>query len=152
MDADQLKSWIHDYRVCWEMHPHVELRGERRLHVGYDLTLFARHPTALGNDPGLEASGRCHDVLREIAAAVIPKEPRPMLYEVAPFDTAVHLRLETNWEPEAELDVAILQRDGAFSELDQAERRCATEIQKELGRLGVRHGTWPAVESLNRDH
>jgi hypothetical protein len=129
------------------MGPRVEIHGERRAQVGYDLSLYASHPNALGGDPGSRASRRCHGVLQEIAAAVIPKEPRPMWYELAPFDSSLCLRPETRWTPEIELDVAILQRDG-FNELDAGERRCAAEIQKELARLGVRHVAWPAVESL----
>jgi hypothetical protein len=150
MDEDTLRAWIQEHRVCWELSPRFELHGPRRLQVGFDLTLFARHPDTFEDKPGCEACWRHYETLREIALAVLPKSGHPMFCQVAPFDAAVHLRSETSWTLEIELTVAILHRGATFAEVDADDRRCVGAIQEELRKLGARPRMWSGVENLNR--
>jgi hypothetical protein len=148
--VDGLRAWIREHRVCWELSPRVEFDQHRRVQVGFDLTLLARHPEALGDGPGCETCRRHYETLREIALAVVPKDAGPTRCELAPFDASVHLRPETHWTPEIELNMAILHRAGTFSGVDEDERRCAAVIQKELRGLGAQPRTWSSVEDLGK--
>lgn len=148
MDAEGLRDWIREHRVCWELSPHVELHEHCRVQVGFDLTLSARHPEGLGDGPGCKTCRQHYETLREIARAAVPKDGPRILCEFAPFDASVHLRSETGWTPEIELNVAILHRDATFADVDDDERRCAAQIQQELRRLGAQPGTWSSAETL----
>lgn len=149
-DVDGLRAWIREHRVCWELSPRVEFHQHQRVQVGFDLTLLARHPEALGDGPGCEVCRRHYETLREIALSVVPKAAGPTSCEVDPFDASVHLRPETRWTPEIELNMAILHRDGTFSGVDEDERRCAAAIEEELRRLGARPRIWSGVEKLSK--
>jgi hypothetical protein len=149
MDREEMRAWIREHRVCWELSPRYELHDHRRIPVGFDLSLFARHPDTFADSPGCEDCRRHHDVLREIVHAVLAEGPDRPRYEFAPFDGAVHLRPETGFTLEIELDVAILHRGSTFAEADARDRRTATEIQEALRGLGVQPRMWRAVENLN---
>jgi len=43
-EAEGLRAWIREHRVCWELIPRVEVHQHERVRVGFDLTLLARHP------------------------------------------------------------------------------------------------------------
>ena len=152
MDAAGLRDWIREHKVCWELSPHVEVHEHRRVQVGFDLTLLARHPEALGDGPGCETCRQHYETLREIARAAVPKDGQRTRCQFDPFDVSVHLRPETRWTPEIELNVAILHRDATFADVDDDERRCAAQIQEELRRLGAQPGTWSSAEALKAVH
>ena len=149
LDRDGLRAWIREHRVCCELTPRVEVHQHERVRVGFDLTLLARHPEGLGDGPGCEICRQHYETLREIALAAVPKDAGPIRCQVDPFDASVHLRPETSWTPEIELNMAILHRDGTFDGVDDDERRCAAAIEEELRRLGVRPRTGSGVEKLS---
>ncbi len=142
LNVDGMRAWIREHRVCWELSPRVEFDQHRCVQVGFDLTLLARHPEALGDGPGCETCRRHYETLREIALAVVPKDEGPTRCELTPFDASVHLRPETRWTPEIELNMAILHRDGTFNGVDEDERRCAAAMEERLRRLGARPRAW----------
>jgi hypothetical protein len=118
--------------------------------VGFDLALFARHPETFEDRPGCESCRRHYETLGEIAAAVLPKCADGPRCQLAPFDAAVHLRSETSWTLEIELDVAILHRGPTFAEVDEGDRRHVAAVQEELRKLGARPRTWSGgAEYLN---
>jgi hypothetical protein len=146
---DGLRAWIREHRVCWELAPRFEVHDHRRIQVGFDLTLLARHPASLRDEPGCEECYRHYETLREIAQIVLPKGIHPTRCEFTPFDAAYHLRPETQWAPEIELTVEITHRDATFGDVDDDERRCAAEIEEGLRRLGARPRVWSTAESFN---
>ena len=148
-DTEGLRAWIREHRVCWELIPRVEVHQHERVRVGFDLTLLARHPEGLGDGPGCDTCRRHYETLREIALAAVPKDAGPIRCQVDPFDASVHLRPETRWTPEIELNMAILHRDGTFDGVDEDERHCAAAIEEELRRLGVRPRAGSGVEKLS---
>jgi len=142
-----LRTWIRDHRVCWELEPLIEWSRHRRLHVGYQLLLFARNAGGLRDDPG---GGECeglHEGLRAIALRVLPKEQGATRTEIEPFDAAFHLRPESTWVPEIQLTIRILHREGYLRPADQAEKGLAEEIQKGLAALGAQPRSWSLPRS-----
>ena len=142
MEADTLKDWIREHRVSWELSPWQELVDHRPATVGFELRLFGRHGPHSGAMPGCKLCVSLHNKLSTIALAAFPKEHRPTKYEVEPFDASFHLRPESEWEPEVQLTVHIVHRDGYLRPLDECEKRCAEEIQRTLRGLGVQPKSW----------
>lgn len=148
MDFDEVRSWIREHRVCWELAPRCELHDHGRIQVGFNLTLLARHPPSPTAEPGGEECYRHYQALRQIARLVLPKEIHPTRCELSPFDASHHLRPETRWTPETELTVEITHRDATFGDVDGDERGCVAEIQEGLRQLGARPGVWSTAESF----
>jgi hypothetical protein len=149
MGAEALTAWITEHRVCWELSPRVEVHEHKKIQVGYDLTLFARHPESWKDEPGCQHCLQHYETLKEIALQALP-QTHASRCEFAPFDASFHLRPEANWEPEVQLDVAILHRDSTFADVDEDERTLAAAIEQGLKRLGAKPKAWPGAEPVNR--
>jgi hypothetical protein len=149
MDGDALRDWIREHHVCWEQAPRFELHGPKRIQVGFDLTLLARHPPSDDDAPGCEECHAHYQALREIARLVLPKGIHPTQCAFSAFDAAHHMRPQTRWSPEVELTIEITHRADTFGGVDEDERRCRAEIEEALRRLGVRPRVWSAAENLN---
>ena len=135
---ETLREWVRANEVCWEIAPHYEVHEHVRLPVGFDLTLFARRPAACTSDPGCAACAEAHEVLREIALAVLPRDVH---CEIEPFDAAFHLRPENRWEPELDLVVEVLH-EGTFETADAGERDRAKAVTDALVQLGAQPRVW----------
>lgn len=144
MDAN-LARWIEERRVCYEVSPLREMDHGRALQVGYELTLFA---DAGHDDPGSAALHALHERLQEVVTAVLPPDVRPTSYVFEPFDGSWHLRPQTRWHPEVELQVRLVHREGYLRPSDACESRCLREIQDGLRRAGVREKAWPALPEV----
>jgi len=143
MDAEAaLSEWVREHRVTWEIGALQELVDHHPAAVGFELRLFGRHRTHAQVNPGCPECLALHQRLRAIAAAAFPREERPTRYEVEPFDSAFHLRPESDWAAEVQLTVRIVHADGYLRPLDECEKRCADEIQSALRRMGVQPRTW----------
>ncbi len=140
--AATLKDWIREHRVTWELSPWQELVDHRPATVAFELRLFGRHGPHSRAMPGCKQCVSLHEKLRAIALAAFPKEHRPTKYEVKPFDASFHMRAESEWEPEVQLTVHIVHREGYLRPLDECEKRCAQEIQKALRGMGVQAKSW----------
>lgn len=137
-----LGQWIRDHRVTWELGPWQELVDHRPLKVGFELRLYGQHPPHAYPPPGCEKCLAVYDGLRAVAEAALPREHRPSRYDIRPFDAALHLRPDSGWAPEVQVTVHIVHRDGYLSPVDDCEKRCAEEIQRNLKQLGVQPKTW----------
>jgi hypothetical protein len=136
-----LREWVRSHQVTWERKPHLELVEGRMVHSGYDVTLFALHPLPLHEDPGCPECLRIHRSLRDLATTVIGDSRSAGGLAIAPFTPTLSMRAESNWAPEVELDVEVLQ-PGAVTASDADEDVCIQAMEKELLRLGARHGRW----------
>ena len=131
-----------DHRVTWELGPWQELVDHRPLKVGFELRLYGQHPPHAYPPPGCEKCVAVFDGLRAVAEAALPREQRLSQYDIRPFDAALHLRPDSEWAPEVQLTVHIVHRNGYLSPVDECEKRCADEIQRNLKQLGVQQKTW----------
>jgi hypothetical protein len=135
MDREKdLKAWIRQHEVCWELEPQFETHDHHKLQVGFGLTLLARPPSSCTLDPGCAGCAEVYGVLEEIARRVVPENAR---IEVEPFDGSFHLRPETSWAREVQLTVEILHFEGTFDPPDEGERRYPAAIRRHLDTLGV---------------
>jgi hypothetical protein len=149
MDTNALRGWIEEHRVCSALTPRLELHEGKRVQVGLDLTLLARHSPATVDAPGCDECYGHYAVLREIAALVLPKGIPEAQCAFSAFDGAHHLRPETRWAPEVQLTIEITHRADTFGGVDDDERRCGAEIEEALRRLGVRPKVWSTAEHFS---
>jgi hypothetical protein len=134
-----LEAWVRRHQVCWEVGPYFEVHRDQKMQLGLSLTLLARPPTGGSLDPGREECAGVFEKLEEIVRRTIPPETR---IHVEPYDAAFHLRPQTGWEPEVELTVEVLHREGTFEPIDESERGGLALIRKRLSELGLQEGTW----------
>jgi hypothetical protein len=134
--VDEMRSWVHDHHVSWEMRPMlVSERGT--IHpVGYELTLCAPVTDLM---PACAVCGSVFAHLQAVAAAALPEgRSRSTVCRIRPFDNSVHLRPgPRRLEPEIQLTVELSHVDDYFRDIDECERRCAREVQDRLRRLGA---------------
>lgn len=116
----ELKSFVREHKVCWEIAPHFEVRAGELRQVGFDLTLHAQ--AAAWTDPGSAEALVIHDALHEIALRVLPRDAR---FEVRPFEAALRFRRETAWSAEIDLVIEVRHRAGTFDVVDRTECRRA---------------------------
>ena len=145
---DTLKQWVREHKVTWEMSPLRELVGHAPKAVGYELRLYGLHHKGVVASPGCSECQAVHERLRAIALAVLPTEHRPTRYDIATFDSSLHMRSESEWEPEVELTLNLTHRNGYLGPLDDCEKRCADEIQAGLKRLGVQPKRWSNAHAV----
>ena len=138
-----LRGWIHDHRVSWELLPHFEIHDHRKIQIGFDLTLYAEDPGALGREFDDAEGPRIQEMLREIAHRVLPPESATTHIISDPSQPAVRLRPETGFRTEIALNLEIVHRHEDFAEADAEERAQAGRVERELRSLGAHAGVWP---------
>ena len=143
--GEDLRGWIRENEVCFETLPHHEFYHRSKLHVGFELTLFARRPLLCqGGDPGCPACEASHAMLREIALRVLPPD---VTWVIDPFHAAFHMRRETNWKTEVELVVELIDLDKTFDTVDDDDRRDIRRVTEALEALGAQSKVWSARTS-----
>ncbi len=145
-----LTDWVREHRVAWDMTPRFERHGDRLIHVGYDLTLFAQPSREAFPDPGGAESREIHEGLRRLADRVLPRDVAPVACAIDPFDASFRFRRESEWRPEVQLTVEILHAADVFGPADEVERRCGRRIEKALAGLGVQPHRWTPTRDAER--
>lgn len=146
-----IRAWIRRHKVCWELLPYrVSLRGSSA-QVGFELNLYAQHEPASFASPGCPKCQEVFHTLQQIAHLVMPQESRPTRYEISPFDSSFHLRPENKMRNEVQLTMLLIHRDNLFDPLDECERKCATEIEKNLKELGAQSRAWSSEQSATAE-
>lgn len=134
--GNEMRSWVHDHRVSWEMRPMLVFEHGAMHPVGYELTLCAPVTDVVPACPAC-VSVLAH--LQAVAAAALPEDrSRSTVCRIRPFDNSVHLRSgPRRLEPEIHLTVELAHADDYFRDIDECERSCAREVQDRLRHLGV---------------
>ena len=139
---NDLKEWVREHKVCWELLPYFEYNQSKKIQVGFELDLYAQHLPEVKADPGCMECQELFKKLQQIARLALPTEFRPTRYEIGPFDASFHIRRETNMKSEVQLRMLIIHREDLFNPVDDCERKCSAEIQQKLKDLGVQSRVW----------
>jgi hypothetical protein len=106
--------------------------------VGFELTLYATHDrghTSL--TPGCDRCVETFAGLQRIAECILPREHRPSMYDILPFDSSLHLSARHHLLPEVTLTIHIVHRRGYQDPIDECEKRCLQEMEDNLHQLGI---------------
>jgi hypothetical protein len=143
MNDAELSQWIRAHNICYEVSPHFEVYQHAKRQAAYDLTLYAPRPEGTLADPASPANAETWEQLREIALRVLPQDAH---YDIDPFDAAYHLRPETRYEPEVDLNVEVWPPEG-FAPVDEELRQQGRVIEEALLKLGAQPKVWHQVGS-----
>jgi hypothetical protein len=138
----RLKDMAERFRVCWEVWPEEIFTVSKR-QIGYALELIGTHEAGVEHpQPGCEHCRHVFEALREIAEWVLPRETRPSIYEIGPFDQSLRYSPARRNRPDVILTVKILHREGFDRPVDECEDRCLKEMEQRLRELGASRKQW----------
>jgi hypothetical protein len=137
LDTAALTAFAHDHALAWESAPRYEWRDGRRLPVGYDVAVFARHPLGLADDPSSARNAAFRRRFDEWLAAAVPPARDGLVCRRRDQPLRLVLRRENDWVPEIEARVEVRHAASTFEPSDEAEKRCLHEVEARLRRLGA---------------
>ena len=137
----QLRQIVKRHRVTYRIDPALEIVGNARVTVGYDVELLGAHPAHAGVTPGCS---RCFPLWQDLD--LIGRAVRERLDGRASVTLAMPFRpeLTSSKAPdgtdrdEVRLDLAIRHRSGYFEPVDHCEQTCLGDIVDMLRLIGVK--------------
>ncbi len=160
MDRDDtkvsiLKELVQRFRVCWKVWPEFIYVNDEKRQIGYELELAGTHePWVEHPDPGCDHCQRVFQALREIAERILPREERPSMYEIGPFNQSITYWSLHRKRPDIMLTVKIFHRQGYERPVDECEDRCLKEMEQRLREIGACHINWidPETKGSTTDY
>ncbi len=131
------RRFVRAFDVCWESGPSLVQHDGRRVGVGYEITLTARHPDGLAADLDSHTSRSLRRELTGLALAVCPPAADGLVCAPRREPARLVLRRDSGWRPELEQHIDVLRREDTFDEAGEAARRCRSAIEQRLLALGV---------------
>jgi len=134
-------EWTKAHKACFEVQPLIESHKGEKVHVGFELSLFAQMPM---NAPAAEARQRNLDIwqkLREMLESVVGPGNEVARLEIGPLRPAAKLRPETGYAPEVELSARILRRQGTFEPVAADARDRLGFVEDGLLAIGFHRGS-----------
>jgi hypothetical protein len=147
LSTEQSSSGLADfatrYQVCWEVWPEYLMVAGKQRQVGFELELTGTpEPGTEHVGPGCPACRRVYAALHAIADWILPKELRPSMYEIGPYEQVLRYSAVRGSRPDVTLSVKIVHRKGFDQPVDQCEVRCLEEMKQRLKQLGACERRW----------
>lgn len=136
-ESSALREFARRHRVHFEVRPEIDILGEDRLKVGYQLRLWAVHDRGQHVLPGCP---RCGDLLTElerIVRWVMPPGGRPTRVECERTGPALYDSQVVPGADEVALLVRLTHEGDYRAPIDACEERCLKEMRERLRGLGV---------------
>lgn len=130
-EAD-LSEFVRRHRVHFDVRPDVVVSPAGRVTVGFELRLFAVHDKGAQALPGC---CKCDDLvagLRSLATEVLPRDERPTISSVRPFEPALYDSREVPGADEVALTLLLSHREGYERPVDACQARCLKEVRQRL--------------------
>ncbi len=138
-----LQEFVKHYQVCWEVWPQYLMVGGKELQVGFELELSGTPEIGTNHlGPGCPACRHVYSALHAVAEWIFPKEQRPSMYEIAPYETALRYTKVRGNRPDVILSIKIVHRRGFDQPVDECEMRCLQEMKQHLSELGACERQW----------
>lgn len=141
--SPRLADLVKQYQVCWEVWPENLVVSGKERQVGFELELSGTPES--GTDPigpGCPACQHVYAALRAVADWILPKDERPSMYTIDPYEQALRYSSVRGGRPDVTLSVKILHRRGFDQPVDQCELRCLEEMKQRLRELGACQQQW----------
>ena len=137
----ELREIAKRHRVTYRVDPAVEMVGDERVTVGYDIELIGAHPLHAAVMPGCAHCGLIWKDLDRIARSVCaPLRERLSVTRGLPFRPELTSSRGTDGKDrdEVRLALAVRHRSGYFEPVDRCEQRCLNDIVGMFRRMGVK--------------
>jgi len=146
-----LAALVERYQVCWEVAPEYSTIGGQERQTGFELELSGTHESATQHmGRGCPACRRIYSALHAVTECVLPKQERPSMYQIGPYEAALRYSAVhgsgSNGTLTAKIDVAlkvkVLQLRGFDQPLCRGEMHSLQETKKRLSELGSGERQW----------
>jgi hypothetical protein len=142
-ESQTLVGHVKRYKVCWEVWPESLMVGGKQQQVGFELELSGTPEPGIDHvGPGGPACRHVYAALHAIADWILPKDERPSMYEIGPYEQALRYSAIRGNRPDVTLSVKIVHRRGFDQPVDQCETRCLKEMKEHLSELGACERQW----------
>jgi uncharacterized protein YecE (DUF72 family) len=137
------QEWTRRHKVCWELKPLIDLHEGKKLQVGFEFNLFAQFPPEVkGPEERRKTFPEIHARLAELCHQVFPSEGTVARFELAPLESAVRLRPETEFAPELQRTVRVFHKQEYFQGVAGDSRERLAPLEGRLRALGLKAGAW----------
>jgi hypothetical protein len=136
-DVDGLRETARKLHAHYDIAPEIEVVGAARWKVGFNVRLWGVHPKGARALPGCARSRALERELRRIAHSVIPREERPIRFEVEPVRRALYDSRVVPGADEIALSIRLVHRDGTLRPVDSNQERCLKELVARFRALGI---------------
>ena len=139
----QLTDLVRRFQVCWEVRPEYVFVDRERRQTGFSLELSGTHETGVEHPtPGCSRCQQVYAALHEIAAHILPREDRPSVYDVGPYDHAFHYSPIRDGRADISLTIGIFHRGDLDVSVGACQERCLAEMKQRLNELGAPERQW----------
>ena len=135
--AAALRECARRHHVHFEVRPEVDILGEARLSVGYQLRLWAVHERGAHALPGCPWCGVLLAELERIVRWVMPPDGRPTRAEFERTGPALYDSQVVPGADEVALLVRLTHQGDYRAPIDACEERCLKEMRGRLRSLGI---------------
>ena len=135
-------AWARENKVAFQASPLVELRGQERVQVGFNLTLYGAVPPKPAGQERREAARKVKEELREFLDQVVAGHEHVARTEWQPSGMELVLRPENELRPEVSVTLRIFHPDEYLKSVTAEEREALSRFEKRLAGMGLRQGHW----------
>ncbi len=127
------------HKVHWQIYPEYRLVDEQLVKVGFELVLFGTHDHPSKRPaPGCDDCVKVYKSLTCLAGFVLPREVRPTMFVVEPFEAALLYPAPGTPRLEVAMRIRLVHRAESQLPIDDCQRTCLAEIEGRLRQLGIR--------------
>ena len=143
MTEAEWQEWARLHKACWEIGPLVDMHEGQKLQVGYEFNLFAQFPPEVkGPEARRQAFPEIHARIKELCEQVFPSEASVARFELAPIETSVKLRPETEFAVELQRTVRVFHKQEYFQGVAGDSRQRLAPLEDRLKAFGLKPGSW----------
>lgn len=146
-----LRELVQRYRVCWDVWPAYLDVGREKRQIGFALELDGTHEPGTGDaDPGCRHWRRIFAALRTIVDWIEPRDNRPSMYDLAPYDQSFSYPSERDNREDVRLTIRILHRSGFERPVDECEVHCLNGMKKRSRERRAGDRSWSNPKEARR--
>lgn len=142
-DVARLRDLARRHKIYWVTAPtHLRNRQGEVVKVGFELYLMGTHdhpehpPTA-----GCRECVKVYRHIRALARSILPTDRRDSYYWISHFDSALSYP-QFGGRADVVVRIKILHRKGFDQPIDDCQKRCLREMERNLEKLGAQKGRW----------
>jgi len=135
-------AWARENKVSFQASPLVELRGQERVQVGFNLSVYGAVPSKPAGDERREAARRLKEELRAFLEEAVAGGESVARTEWQPSGMEIVMRPENELRPEVGLTLRIFHADEYLKSVTSEEREGLARFEKRLVGMGLRQGHW----------
>lgn len=139
----ETEAWARDHQACFELTPLVEMRGSKRIQVGFNVDLYAHFPVE--KHEGEERAHAALEIwtrLRTILETAANGASGNARLEIDEMRSAAFMRQENKLQPEVNLRGRTFHAGDYLTPVTDDDRALLPTFEERLRALGLRMRNW----------